>query len=166
MTLHGPLYLTLNASLLKIFLRIFPEGNSLNLLFSLRGRHPSLLMNLILVEMTTLRESQSQVEFHCHSYLPAINLLPIVPRRRESLRPNLLANNLPSSRLRFNHNHSLNLSDLNPVSQIASLLRVLRPLILRWVVSGARKRVLQAPVVAEVIAKALLTRPRQVIRFI
>jgi len=164
MTLHGPLYLTLNASLSKIFLRIFPEGNSLNLLFNLRGRHPSLLMNLILVEMTTLRKSQSQVEFHCHSCLPAINLLPIVPRHRESPRPNLLSNNPLSSRLRFNLN--LNLSDLNPVNQIASLLRVLRPLMLRWVVSGAIKRVLQAPVVVEVIAKASLTRPRQVIRFI
>jgi len=161
MTLHGPLYLTLNASLSKIFLRIFPEGNSLNLLFNLRGRHPSLLMNLILVEMTTLRKSQSQVEFHCHSCLRAINLLPIVPRHRGSPRPNLLSNNPLSSRLRFNLN--LNLSDLNPVNQIASLLR---PLMLRWVVSGAIKRVLQAPVVVEVIAKALLARPRQVIRFI
>jgi len=166
MTLHGPLYLILNASLSKIFLRIFLEGNSLNLLFSLRGRHPSLLMNLILVEMTTLRKSQSQVEFHCHSCLPAINPLPIVPRHRERPRPNLLSNNPPSSRLRFNHSHNHNLSDLNPVNQIASLLRVLRPLMLRWVVSGAKKRVLQAPVVVEVIAKASLTRPRQVIRFI
>jgi len=125
-------------------------------------------MNLILVEMTTLRESQSQVELHCHSYLSAINLLPIVPRHRERPRPKLLSNNLPSSRLRFNLNLNLNLnlSDPNPVNQIASLLRVLRPLTLRRVVSGAIKKVLQALVIAEVIAKALLTRPKQVARFI
>lgn len=161
MSLHGPLCLTLNASLSKTFLRIFHEGNSLNLLFSLRGRHPSLPMNLILVEMITLRESQSQAELHYHSYLPAINLPLIVARHREHPRPNLLSNNRLTSRLRFN----LNLSDLNPVNQIASLLRVLHPLMLCRAVSGASK-VLQAPVVAEVIAKALLTRPKQVARFI
>jgi len=160
MILRGPLCLTLNASLSKIFLRIFHEGNSLNLLYSLRGRHPSLLMNLILVEMITLRETQLQVGLQYHSFLVATNLFPIALRRRGRPLLNLLSSNHPNPRLRF----KLNLSDPSPVSWIVSLLRVPRLLMFRRVIFGATKRVLQAPAIVEVIAKVFLIRPRQVVR--
>jgi len=119
-------------------------------------------MNLILVEMITLRETQLQVGLQYHSFLVATNLFPIALRRRGRPLLNLLSSNHPNPRLRFNLN--LNLSDPSPVSWIVSLLRVPRLLMFRRVIFGATKRVLQAPAIVEVIAKVLLIRPRQVVR--